>query len=333
VAGTYDGTNIAIYIDSVSVAGATTTVGTVTSWSPLNAGIGSDGIFGGPEWSGSIGQVAFYNTALSAAKVANHYQLLAVPVESSDARIARALSNWTNVGAASILDAGLSQIQAPTSNMTTTSVLSHIQQVELSEDGALFTNTSGRLRFWSRASVLSATQLVGSVATFGDGVGEYPHEIGPNFALDTLDLYTSAQLQRNGGNTQTVGSGVRVYQQTGLLNTTDQEVLNYANRVVSLFGTAQERIRSITLHPFNDPTGGMTTAVLGLELLSIITVKRHNLPGAGTAFVHEAFVEGINHHIDPTTGDWTVDLQLTPAANAQIWVLGTSQLGVNNVLG
>jgi hypothetical protein len=335
---TRNGSTTALYIDGV--AKTFTGVGSATGVTATSASIAGDpaGLVSGtvPAFAGLIQEVAVYPTALTAGQVSNHYTLGVIPTaELSGARVERILG-WVDVPfAGGNIDAGSSQIQSVTTSLTTTSILSYLQQVELTEDGAFFVNVAGALRFIGRVGALTSTT---STATFGDGGGsEIPFELAPQIATDTLDLYQAAVLQRTGGQPQVwpnpLSTFARTYQQSGLLSTTDAEVLGYAQWTVNHFGTALPRVRSVTVHPFVTPGGAATTAVLGLDLMSVVTLNRHTLPGAGTAFSQLSNVEGINHHIDPATADWTVDLQLTPITNTTpAWVLGTSQLGINNTL-
>jgi hypothetical protein len=230
------------------------------------------------------------------------------------------------------IDTGNSPVQAILDAVTTTTALTYLQTVEQTESGAFFMSGAGQVRFMSRSTVYTSLT---STVTFGDGGSEIPYELNPTIATDTLDQYAQVILQRNNGNAQTADSGQlgKIYQASGLLQTTDAEVLGQANWLLKQFAiTPKPRIRSITIHPFVTPSGAATTAILGLELGSVVTINRHILPGAGTAFTQVCNVEGINHHVYPATGDWTIDLQLTPLPPLRPWILGTSQLGVDTNL-
>ena len=284
---------------------------------------------------GNVADIALYSSALSAAQVANHYTAagLYAPAESCAARLTRVATAVATPTAHAALDTGKSPIQAQAGSLLTTTALSHMQLVEQTEDGGLYVNGAGQLRFMSRDTIFTNTT---PTVTFGDGgASEIPFELGPTIATDTLDQYVQTLIARNGGQTQTASSGAlgKQYQQTGLLQTSDTEANGMAWWLLDQFSiTPKPRIRSITVHPVVTPTGTATTAILGLELGAVVTVNRHTLPGAGTAFAQTCNVEGINHHIDPSTGDWNVLLELTPLAPLRPWILGTSQLGVDTTL-
>ena len=326
-----------IYIDG-NIVGLTITQNTgPTAVTPIGVHIGTDSRYGAlgavPAWPGKLQEVALYNTALTGGMIANDYFTgAAPPVESSGVRINRT-ATWMNVPTSNAsIDTGKSQVQAETQTLTSTTALSYMQSVEQTEDGLLFMSTAGQLTFRSRDSVFSN---VTSTVTFGDGGGaQIPFELNPQVALDTQDVYEQVVLTRNNGNAQTAGSvtgqyGARTYTQSGLLSTNDTEVLDYANWLLNQFATPKQRIRQIVIHPAVDLTGAATTALLGLEIGSVVTVTRSSLPGGGTAFTQVSNVEGINFHLYPDTGDWNVELQLTPLAPGRPWILGTSQLGTD----
>ena len=320
-----------IYIDG-NAPGANVTINTgIATKTVAFAQIGSQGL--GPTWTGMLQEFALYPTALSTTAIRAHYNAGTAPVENSGARIAR-IASWSAIPTANAaIDNGKSLVQAITAAVTTTDTLSYQQTVEQTEDGAFFMTGAGQIRFMGRDAVYTN---VTSTVTFGDGGGaEIPFELSPTIATDTLDQYVSTSIQRNGGNTQIADSGNlgKQYQASGLLQTNDTEVLGQANWLLDQFSaTPKPRIRGITIHPLVTPTGTATTAVLGLELGAVVTINRHTLPGAGTAFTQICNVEGINHHIDPNTGDWNVLLQLTPLPPQRPWILGTSQLGVDTNL-
>ena len=313
-----------MYLDGQPIAATVTTNTGVPTKTVALAEIASANF--GAAWPGMLQEVALYNTVLSSARLLAHYNAGTAPAEGSGARIAR-IASWAAIPTANAtIDTGKSVVQAITAALTTTTSISYQQLVEQTEDGAFFITGAGQLRFMSRDAVYTN---ITSTVTFGDGGGaEIPFELAPTIALDTLDQYVSTSIQRNGGNTQIADTGQlgKQYQQSGLLQTNDTEVLGLANWLLGQFSiTPKPRIRSITVHPVVIPTGAATTALLGLELGAVVTVNRHTLPGAGTAFTQTCNVEGINHHIDPNTGDWNVLLQLTPLPPQRPWIWGTSQ--------
>lgn len=322
-----------LYIDGVDVSHSVTATLTQKFFSVFEIGSNDQHV-----WVNSatayIQETAWYaGVTLSAGTIAAHAAFGAKrPVESSGTRIGAVLDLIRFASGARNIDTGVSSVQTLAAPIDTTTALSYLQIVEQTENGALFIDATGKVRFINRGAILGVQT---SACTFGDGGGaEIPFELAPQLALDTIDVYQKAQLQRTGGVLQNWPAvdtipAPRVYQQTGLLNTTDYELLSYAQWVVSHFGTASPRARSVTVHPFvTAASGAATTAVLGLDLMSVVTLNRHTLPGAGTAFSQQAFVEGINHHVYPATGDWNVDLQLTPVGVvAQSWTWDTSTWG------
>jgi hypothetical protein len=325
---------LTLYVDAV--VDATSSPGTGSTQSgTIQAGIGFYPLVGADLASADVAHVAVYPLVLTSTKIANHFNnATSVPVEGSGARFTRIASTWMKMPVGTV-DAGSSQLQAITTPPGQTSGLSYLQNVEQSEAGLMYVDTSGHLTFKGRTTVYGTTT---STATFGDNPGEMPWELGPQVATDTQDVYGYISVQRTNGNTQTVAVpnanqfGAKTLTIGGLLNTTDQECFDMANWFAIQFATPRPRIRQITVRPVSDLTGATTAALLALEIGAVVTVNRHNVPGGGTAFSQVCNVEGINWHIYPDTGDFNVDLQLTPLSPIRPWILGTSTLGVDTYL-
>lgn len=285
----------------------------------------------------NIQEYAVYAYPLTATQAAAHFQAgQAGGTETSDARIKRVL-RWMGIAYnGATIPAGNSQMQAPTAPVTGTTILSYLQLVELSENGALFMDASGLIRFYNRQNLMAPGTINTSPPTFGDNVagGELPFDIGPEITLDTLDNYAGAQVQRQGGLIQTVLNmtarkrvGERYYQPNQLLVTTDAEALAYAQFETFLLSQPFARVRSIHVKPYSTPTtGAATTAVLALELMATATVNRHNLPGGGTGFSQTAMVESITHQVYFASQEWDVTLGFSsPAYTQPFWRWGTSK--------
>ena len=334
---TRTGTTVTMYLDGVAL-GTSALSSNVTGYSaPTSITLGITQNLPAVTYAfpGELAEVALYPSVLSSTQVQNHYNSVVTgSVESSGARLGRVL-NWigwpTNPRN---IDAGSSQMQAINQSLTGTTVLTYLQLVEVSENGALFMDRSGNVRFIARQSLLLAPYTT-SQQTFGDGGGsEIPYEPVPQIAKDTIDLYPSALVQRQDGviqqatnTTAAAKYGPRTYQPNQLLVTTDLEALEYADWEVAHLSTPLIRIRSIIVHPLaSDPTSPATAqAVLARELMDRVTVNRHALPGGGTALSIQSMVEGVDHQVDFAKGDWTVTFALDPADTQSYWVWGTSE--------
>ena len=323
---------MAMYVDGVGIATTSSSSGLIPGWIPDWRVIGGFANASGPGWAGQLQDFAVYPAGLTSTQIGTHFLSgQPPPVEASGTRVGRVLNyigHPTNMRA---LDTGSSNVQAPTSPLTTTTALQYLQLIELTENGALFVNKAGQVQFISRKSLITAPRTT-SQATFGDGAGETPFEPVPDLALDTLDLFDRALIQREGGTAQQwppdpslPKAGPRTYSQSGLLLTADLEALEYAQWEAQQLATAKNRLRSLLVHPISDPTHAtVSQQVLSLNLCDRVTVNRHTLPGGGTGYSQTSLIEGISHHVDFDSGDWTVTYALTPADTQAYWVCDTS---------
>lgn len=276
------------------------------------------------------------------------------PQERSDQRIARVLdaANWT-VGESWVLgssvnsllgqttvlgpvgdralDEGNSEVQAST--LDGVDALGHLRDVELAESGLFFVNRSGVATFHNRHRRLHPASLVPR-AVFGNtgAPDELPYQ---EIELDDdTPLWTRVEWQREGGTLQTAEDQdarldyfPRVDRRTGLLLTTDSEVLSHARARLNRYSQPGARVASLAILPQADPDR-LWTVVLGRELAEVVTV-RYQPRGGGDTIEQDAFIEGIE--LDARPGMWTVRWWLSPVDTSRYWVLGTpggSELGV-----
>lgn len=334
VVATNAGTASAIYVDGVQVqTGSYTSLG---STGPEVLG----GTLPGPTiaFPGSLQEVAVYTgTQLSPTQVANHYALATFPQEGTGARINRVLTavGWS-AGARNV-DSGVSMVQQQTTSLTTTTTLSHMQDVEATENGALYIDVSGNVRFISRDNLITQTAYSTVQATFGDSGTQIPFEPSPTLALDDIDLYNEASGQRQNGVTQVwdnaasiAAYGRTTWQPSGtLLGIEDSEVLGLCQYIVRNRATPVTRIQSIDINVLSlIQTAGQVATVMGLELLYQVEVQRAGVPG--TAFDQVGLVEKIDEIATPDT--WTVTFGLDTADLTAYWIMGTSEIGVNTAL-
>lgn len=339
------------YVDGVN----TTTFGTATvAGNQFMSNISANG-------DTLFQDLAFYNYALTATQVANHYAAGAFPQQSTDARINRILNivGWS--ATARNIDQGHSTVQAVTSDLTTTSSLSHMQQVEATEGGALFIGTDGRVNFRSRTSLFSNPLFTRSQVTIGDRfqTNDLPFDPGPNIAIDDLDLYNEAVATRQNGNTQRAtnatsiaNNGRATWQPPAqLLGISDSEVLSLCQYVVFKFNTPIVRTRSVTVDLFNLIQPNLVGTLLGLDLLQKISLERVWFPGGGPGeYSYDSpvdFDSGVG--FDGATANFSqsfnierIDEQSSPdqykvtfavaISDPPFWVLGQSRLGIDTTL-
>lgn len=306
----------------------------------------------GPNGTGGPVQMAYTtyytSTALSATQVSNHYQAGTSGIPSTDSATYQAnllaQATWPTADE-SLSSPGQSTIQAPASALAGTPVLSDMQTVSKSENGALFVNGSGKVVFQNRYTILTGPNNV-SAATFGDASSnEISYKPSPTFALDNLDFYNISQVTRVGGAMQTASSGTSITNygasssplmsstltESGLLITTDSESLARAQWNVGHYATPITRVRGLTVDVTADTVNRFPQTVFR-ELRDRVTVNRRPYTKAsgwpGSQFSQDSYIEGISHRIDPRAGTWAVSLALSPAETQAYWLLGDPTFGV-----
>jgi hypothetical protein len=203
------------------------------------------------------------------------------------------------------VDAGLTTLQADPG--TSRTALNALQNVELSEYGAVYMDPAGNFVFQDRA--LTSSSVSGSSTTFADdGSGiEYGNV---RWVLDDTLIYNKASITATGLATQTASNQDSIdkyflhsYTKTDLLMQTTAEALNYAQAYVASRQETTVRCDAVTLKDLN--TVGYNAgivAALGLDYFDTITVKSTQPNSVGTSTLDKTLqVFGVSHNITPNT--------------------------------
>jgi hypothetical protein len=154
--------------------------------------------------------------------------------------------------------------------------LAYLQLVEATENGQLFINKSGLVRFKNRTNNPTENEL----AVFSDDglTTSIPYtSIGIVYGSD--NLYNRVSVTRLNGITQTADSvesqgiyGVGEYSLDGLLLTTDSEALELASYLVGLYDNPELRLDEVVIQ-LHDKTSAQVDTLIGLELGDLVQVK------------------------------------------------------------
>lgn len=199
-------------------------------------------------------------------------------------------------------------------------VLTEIQLIARTDQGAFFASREGVLRYHDRRAAATATASV----DFTDDGSETPfHGVAPDFGREFL--YTRATVERLGGTVQESGTGVRTLALTGLLLLTDGYAANLAEFLAATYAEPRIRVRSLIVK-LDDLTEAQREAVLELDLAELVTVAWTPL-GSVTPIEQELVVEGIRHsHL---VGEaYVVELQLSQRVQTGVFTLDSATLGV-----
>jgi hypothetical protein len=195
-----------------------------------------------------------------------------------------------------------------------TDVATYTQLISRTEGGRVFIAADGDLTFRNRYETQTTTGAL-KFADDGTGVPFY----GLSVAVGSELLYNRSLITRTGGSEQAADNtssqdsyGVRTLAYTGLLFNSDSDSLNFAQYLVSRYGTPEVRISglAINLHALDATQAGN---VIGTELGDVIEVV-YSPPGGGTAIDVFAVVDEISHEIGPQHHMVTFGLSATSQA-------------------
>jgi len=197
------------------------------------------------------------------------------------------------------IETGVTTLQADTI-ADGTDVATYAQTIARTEGGRLFMAADGDLTFTSRYS----TQTVAGALKFADdGTGVPYFKVA--VAVGSELLYNRALVTRKGGTQQVADNttsqdayGIRTLEYRDLLFSTDSDADNFAEYLVSRYGTPEVRFSDleVNLHALDATQAGN---VVGLDLGDVIQVV-YSPPGGGTAIDRYAVVDRIAHDIGPS---------------------------------
>lgn len=337
---TRSGTTVHIYIDGNNCPLTTTANTGAVSFSGTSVGgIGAESTTSGgmtPAMNGGIDEFAIYPLALTQTQVTHHALAGglggAIGVfDTPGQRIDRVLTaiGWS-AGARTYIPSILSGdvLQGAGTALYNTKALTHMQAVEQGDQGALFMNTSGQVEYVAHAGLVGQSTAYKTVlAIYGDGVGQFPYQPGPDLALDDLDLFNQAQVTRAGGLVQSFQDaasvatyGARTQALSGMLFNSDTSSYNLAQWLVAKFKTPVPRLRTITVYPLDNRTGGsdLVQETLARGMLDTIQVQRQGAPGVTDPFVTTATIEQITDTV--TVDSWVRSYALAISQpNVGLW--------------
>lgn len=196
------------------------------------------------------------------------------------------------------IDTGVTTLQADTI-ADGTDVATYAQLIARTEGGRLFIAADGDLTFRDRYE----TQTTAGALKFADdGTGVPYQKIA--VAVGSELLYNRALINRQGGTQQIADNltsqdtyGIRTLEYADLLFDTDADSDNFAEYLVSRYGTPEVRFSDleVNLHALDGTQAGN---VVALDLGAVIQVV-YSPPGGGTAIDQYAVVDRIAHEIGP----------------------------------
>jgi hypothetical protein len=270
---------------------------------------------------GSIDQIAYYQTPLTSAQIANHHSLgsAGFVVQDSGTRVQTVLESLANVPSALVnCQTGAVQVQGALSALNLQTASSYLQQIVNTERGLLYQDATGVFQFKNRWYVYTNTTSTTSQMTFAyDGSGQYFTPKGFVPQSDDTDLYNDIPVARQGGvvqyasdATSITNNGRRTLQgYTSLLFVNDNDAEALAGGLLYQYKDPKPRVRAISTSSVID-NGAPLPLVLSLNLLDRVTIIWRPADGTPVDFNQQSLVEQITHTIVP--GKWDTTLAVTP---------------------
>ncbi|MDQ1426640.1 MAG: hypothetical protein QOK39_116 [Acidimicrobiaceae bacterium] len=323
------------YVDGVHAFGAALSglpaLAAVEAFVFGNAGVYAGGI--DTAATTAVDELALYPYPLTAAQVANHYKLASWPAQMTGARVNQILDTINHPASQRRVDTGRTLCAQDTTDETQVKALSLLQKCEQTEQGQFFIASDGFVVFQDRYHRFISPNAT-SQATFGDGGAGFPSEIpytlgGLAVGFDRAELFNNVPVTRRGGQVQTAIDTASVAAFTDrtmagladLLMATDQDALYCAQWIVADTKSPQFQVSDLVLNPLLDSR--LWPLVLGLDIGAVVTINKHNVPGAGPNLISAAdsdFEGG-------SVGNW-VGINTTLAVNAVHAHTGTQALQV-----
>ena len=305
-------------------------------WNENNAG-GLGLVSQVSNFSGSMDQVAYYQTPLSAAQIAVHYQYgtAGFIVQDSGARAAAVLEGLAGVPSGLVnCDTGTVNVQGVTSPLNLTTAASYLLQVMNTERGLLYQDATGVVQFKNRHHVYTNSASTTSQITFTYhvGAGQYYLPTGLVPQEDDTDVWNDINVARQGGATQNAADATSISKYgrrslqgyTSLLFEFDQDANDLAGGLLYQYKNPATRVRSLVTSSTINGASALPY-VLALDLLDRITIVSKPIDGSTVDFNQQSLVEQITHNITP--GQWDTTLAVTPIGTEQFFIIGDATNG------
>jgi hypothetical protein len=244
----------------------------------------------------------------------------------SGARVTEVLNRPEVLGSASRdIATGRSSLQGEPIALNT-NVLNYLQTVANTEQGLFFCSREGVLTFRGRNSV----GAVSSSVTFSDAGPLYYHEIEIEQTGDTYYTRVTVEAVNIPASTVTAAAatqdGVRAFSISGLLQDSQQQVIDMTTFLGATYSVPDPSISSLTVELSTEQYPGLLAlGVLAIELGTTIQVS-FTPNGVGAAISQRLIVDGIRYDITPQS--CRVHFTLSDASGRTMFTLDSTEFGV-----
>jgi hypothetical protein len=292
-------------------------------------------------FTGTIGPIVLHSKTLTTAEMTKRYELTVgtyLAGQLSSARIGTLLDMASWMTDARDIGTGNSTVQAIETNGKT--LLAALKECEAAEQGRLFIDPSGKLKFISRQAINTTTIYNTSQTLFSDyenePSGELPYtEIQLAYNDRLIANRVTASKQNGGSSTANdlVSQGeyfIRDKTLGDLIVESESFLSSLATAQVATYAQPETRVESLVVNPRSQPAG-LYPAILTNDIGTRVTVSRYpqfiNFP-----IVKSLILEGVGHSI--TTDNWETQYSFSPVPPDYV-VLDSETFGVldQNLLG
>jgi hypothetical protein len=310
---THTGDYMRLYIDGALVSGPNPTYWSTTILGIVQISAAQKVIYNHQNLVGVLDEIALYDTALSATRVAAHNTAGRTPWNGdlTGTRVNRILDVVAWPAAERVVDPGRSTLGTAS---LAGSALDQMQTIRDSEYGECFILPNGYARFQDRNAAWSDSYAAARATLSDDGA-----DVGySDLKTDESDqlIRNSVTVARAGGTVQTAADTSSIgeylthsYSKTGLLFTTDSEALDQANFLLSRYKSPLFRVTELTVMPQRNPAAWFPV-ILSLDLAYRVNIER-TPQGIGSAIDQDEIIEGVRHEID--VKEWRASYYLSPA--------------------
>jgi hypothetical protein len=325
---------VRLYVDGVQRQTGTFLQGALGTFSQLDIGGYHVGANFAP-YNGTLSHVAAHPTALSASRLATHWQAGSTGLtgERTDQRIAR-VADWIGLPTVDrALDVGDKTMGAQST--AGKQPLDVMREAAAVEQGVLFISPAGKLTFHRLSRRYNRTTPDLTL----DCAAEGHIQVGLIMPGDDFGMVNDMEVSRPGGASQRARNQTSV-DEYGLYRdsleapcASDNEAQAIGNWRVGNYGTPRSRIPNLTvslsrLHTVNP---SLVAAIMRLEISSLVRLT--NLPTQAPGTSVDVYVEGWTETIDPA-GGWAIEVNCSPADHytvAQLGLTATVTLGTMRV--
>jgi hypothetical protein len=319
-----------MYINNQQVAGTPTYTVTSTALPSYKRITIGGNTWDGDLFTGTISHVAAYSSALSTARIADHYKAGkdGIVGERTDVRIGRLASYIGIPTTERVLDVGDSTVGWQSTSGA--QPINAMQDVEETENGVLFMSMDGKLIFHKRSRRYNVAPFLTLNAAFAEQMG-----MGLELPGDDFGLINDATANRprnsevRAVNRASIDEFGLYRHTTTILNDNDTSAQGVVDWLVTAYGDELVRVPNVTIDLYvlgqSNPT--LANAVLSAEISHMLRLS--NMPTQAPSTTIDTFIEGWTETIG--VAEWTISFNCSPAIVGSVWQLGIpgfSELGL-----